>query len=101
MLWILKLILGLIVTLVVLVLGVEFFFVNSTPVTVNYILGTTQSPLSWVVVWAFTAGALLTVIFGFFVVMPLRWRVLRLQSTVDSQKQEIGTLLKKSGQDVY
>jgi uncharacterized membrane protein YciS (DUF1049 family) len=101
MLWILKLLFGLIVALVVLVLGVEFFFVNSTPVTVNYILSSMQSPLSWVVVWAFTAGAVLTVLIGFFVVMPLRWRIIRLRNTVDSQQQEIGTLLKKSGQDVH
>jgi uncharacterized integral membrane protein len=99
MLWIKSLFI-ILVALAVMLSGFEFFVVNSEPVKVNYIIGATQLPLSVVVLWAFTAGALLAVLIGFFVVMPLRWRVARLKSTVDNQKQEIGILQKKSGQDV-
>ncbi|MCP5419381.1 MAG: LapA family protein [Gammaproteobacteria bacterium] len=99
MLWI-KSFFVLVVALAVLVCGVVIFMANSQVVAINYVLGTTESPLSIVIVWAFTAGVALAVLIGCFVVLALRWRMARLRSTVDNQNQEIGILRKKSGQDV-
>ena len=92
-------IISIIAILIILVVGVEFSAVNSDPVTVNYILGTTAWPLSLVVVCAFSLGALVTAIVGLGIVLPLRWRVARLQRTVSSRENEIGALLKKSAQN--
>jgi len=97
--WILRVI-GIVIVLAVLVVGVEFFAVNSHPVTVNYFLGKIDWPLSLVVVCAFSLGVLLTTIFSFTFLLPLRWRLSRLQQTVSSQGHQLETLRKQPDQGV-
>lgn len=96
MFWV-KFIVGVIVFLLVLLLGLQFASINTAPVTVSYLLGTVQQPLALVIVWAFFLGFLLTALVSLLIVMPLRWRLTRLQHTVASQRQEIDALLRKSG----
>lgn len=87
-------IVGILVFLVVLVIGIEFAAVNSTPVTVNYFLGTLSLPLSLVVVCAFTVGVLLTLLVGATVVLPLRLRAAGLRRDVAARDYEIERLRK-------
>ena len=100
MFWI-KFVLIAAVLLVVLLLGVEFSTLNTEPVTIQYLLGTTQQPLSLVVVCAFAAGVLVTSLIGAFVVLPLRWQVGRLQQRVASKDQEISQLVRRTGRDAH
>ena len=79
-----------------LLLGIEFSALNANPAKLNYILGTVEWPLSFVVVCAFALGSLITAFISLVVTTPLRWRAGRLQRTVSGQEQEINTLLKKS-----
>ncbi len=89
------------ILLIVLLLGVEFSTLNADPVTVKYVMGEASLSLSLVVVGAFAAGALVTALIGTFVVMPLRWQVVRLRQTVASKDQEISLLAKKMGRDTH
>lgn len=93
-------IIGIIVFLIVLLLGVEFSTVNSDPVTVNYLLGTASWPLALVVVCAFAVGVLVTFLVSLSVVLPLRWRVMRLQRAVSNKEDELGTLRKRSDRGI-
>ncbi|MBK8508878.1 MAG: LapA family protein [Candidatus Competibacter sp.] len=86
--------------LLVLVVGIEFSTLNAEPVTINYLLGAVSVPLSVAVIGAFSAGVLLTVLIGAFMVLPLRWQVARLRQAVSSKDQEIQTLARKVGREV-
>ena len=99
MFWI-KFLIFLAVVLIVLVLGTEIFYVNTHPVQFNYVLGSVDWPLSFVILGMFTAGVLLTFLISLLIILPLRWRVNRLRRTVDLRDREIGALLKKSAQGV-
>ena len=100
MFWI-KFILIAVILLVVLLLGVEFSTLHANPVTVDYLLGQAELPLSLVVVCAFAAGAFVTALIGAFVVLPLRWQVARLRQAVAGKDQEISQLAKKAGRDSH
>jgi uncharacterized membrane protein YciS (DUF1049 family) len=93
-------IISIILFLIILLVGVEFSAVNSGPVTVNYVLGTAVLPLSLVVACAFSLGLLVAAVISIAIILPLRWRLIRLQRTVSSQEQEIGTLQRRSDQDI-
>lgn len=100
MFWI-KFVLVAIVLLVFLLLGVEFSILHADSVTIHYLSGKTEVPLSLVVVCAFTAGAVVTAAIGAYIVLPLRWQVARLRHLVSSKDQEINTLLRKVGRDAH
>jgi uncharacterized integral membrane protein len=95
MFWIKFLLAGAIIV-VIMIVGIDFFFINSDPVKVNYLLGSRELPLSWVVVSAFATGAIITVLVSLVIVIPLRWRVSWLKKVVTHQDQEINTLVKRS-----
>lgn len=99
MFWI-KFVLIAAILLVVLLLGLEFSTLHVEPVTVNYLLGQTTLPLSLVMVCAFAAGVLVTALVGAFVVLPLRWQVVRLRQVVSSKEQELQALTRKVEQNV-
>lgn len=100
MFWI-KFVLAAAILLIVLLLGVEFSTLNANPVQVDYLLDKVELPLSLVVVGAFAAGALATALIGAFVVLPLRWQVVRLRQAVAGKDQEISLLAKKTGRDAH
>lgn len=85
-----------IIIAVIMIVGIDFFFVNSDMVRVDYLLGTQELPLAWVLVSAFAAGAIITVLVSLLIVVPLRWRVSRLKRVVNHQDEEINTLAKRS-----
>lgn len=93
-------IISIIIFLVVLVVGVEFSAINSEPVTVNYLLGTVSLPLSFVVVCAFTIGVVISFIFSLGIILPLRWKVAKLQRTVSIKEHEIDNLRNQPVQNV-
>jgi len=84
---------------VVLVLGLEFSTLHTQLVTVNYLLGTANLELAWVIVGAFAAGVLISALVGVFVVLPLRWQVARLRQATASKDHEISLLAKKVGRE--
>ena len=100
MFWI-KFILIAAILLVVLLLGVEFSTLNTNLVTIQYLLGVTEQPLSLVVVCAFAAGVFITSLIGTFVVLPLRWQVARLHQLISNKDQEISMLARKAGRDAH
>ncbi len=87
------------ILLTVLLVGVEFSTLHANPVSIDYLLGKTDLPLSLVVVAAFAAGVLLTFLIGAFVVLPLRWQVARLRQAVAGKDQEISLLTRKASRD--
>lgn len=92
MFWI-KLLLAAVILLVILLVGAEFFYHNSAPVEVNYILGKATAELSWILFFAFCGGVLLTIVLGaLFVWLPAYWRRLNLQSDLRTLQQEVATL---------
>jgi putative membrane protein len=93
-------ILSIVILLIVLLVGVEFFAVNSDPVTINYFLGSVEWSLSLVVVVAFSMGVLVTILFSITFLMPLRWRVNQLRQTVSNQEQQINVLRKKPDREI-
>lgn len=93
-------IISIVILLIILLIGVEFFAVNSNPVTINYILGTVEWPLSLLVVVTFSLGILMTILFSFAFLMPLRWRVNQLRQTISDQEQQINLLRKKPGGEI-
>lgn len=85
-------IINIIVFLIVLVVGVQFSAANSEPVTVNYLLGTTSLPLSLVVVSVFAVGVIVSFIISLGIILPLRWRMAKLQRSVSTKEHEIKDL---------
>lgn len=79
----------------VLALGVEFSVLHDQPVTVNYLLGSTTQPLALVAISAFALGALLALLIVSFIIVPLRWRVSRLQQAATAKDEEIRLLTKR------
>ena len=84
--------------LIVLVVGIPFSAFNSDPVSVYYFLDSSAWPLSLVLVFAFSLGVLVTTLICLSVLLPLRWRLSRLQDAVVEQRNEIGALRKRSDQ---
>jgi len=97
MFWI-KFLLAAIIVVIVLLLGIEFAALNSDLVRFNYIVGTAEWHLSFIIICAFAIGCAITALITFLIVMPLRWRIARLQRTVVNQEKEITSLLKKPSQ---
>lgn len=91
-----KFLIAVAILVIIMLVGIEFFFVNSHIVTVNYVLDTQEWPLAWVVVTAFAVGVLITLLASLFIIIPLRWRVGRLQRLVGNREQEIDILTKRS-----
>ncbi len=98
MFWI-KFVLIAVVLLVVLVLGVEFATLNTTLVTVDYLLGKATLELAWVIVSAFAAGVVITALVGAVVVTALRWQTARLRQSILGKDHEISLLTRKVGRE--
>lgn len=84
-------VIAVVILLVVLVLGVEFFTINSDPVTVNYFHqdGGFSIPLSVLMVTAFAMGAALTLIVCLGIILRQRLSIGRLKRAVSARDQEL------------
>lgn len=87
------------VLLVVFLLGVEFSTLNATLVTVHYLEGTVEVPLSFVALCSFTAGVILSTVFGLFFMLPVYWRLMRLRYTLSHKEQTIHALSQQLGRE--
>ncbi len=85
-----------IVVIIVLVGGFLFAILNLHRVDVNLFGYSSSWLLSLVVVSAFSAG----VVTSMLVFMPLRFRIARLRGTVSEQENEITSLRKRLGSSV-
>ncbi len=83
------------ILLIIFMLGLEFSNLNSDLVTIRHLQGSVTTPLSLVVISAFTSGVLLTIVVGMFVVLPFGWQISRLRKTLHNKDQEIKILTKK------
>lgn len=89
-------IIGVILFVVVLLLGIPLSALNAEPISIRYFGMIYQWPLSLVLVASFSLGALVATVFCLSVLLPLRWRVSRLQNAVNEQEQELGALRKRA-----
>lgn len=94
MFW-LKFIVMVVILVTVLALGVEFSVLHDQQVTINYLLGSTTQPLALVTISAFAFGVLLALLIVSFIIVPLRWRVARLQQATTAKDEEIRLLTKR------
>jgi uncharacterized integral membrane protein len=91
-----RLISFLLLFLVVVLVGWQFARINTTEVSVNYFLDTVNSPLSAVIVSAFSLGVVVALIVAMLVVIPLRMRVSSLRSALTGMEREVSTLRRRA-----
>ena len=72
-------IITLISSLIIIVLGVTFAFLNAEPVVVNYYLGTTELPLSVLLVSVLGIGTFLGLMMSFLPMLKLKFSNRRLR----------------------
>lgn len=76
----------------VFILGAGFSAINTTPVAINYYLGTETLPLSVLVVLAIILGAVLSACALFLSSLRLRYENRRLHKKLATLEQEINSL---------
>jgi len=91
-----RLIFSILLFLFVVLVGWQFARVNAAEVSVNYFLDTVNSPLSAVIVSAFSLGVVVALIFAMLVVVPLRMRVSTQRSALTGMERELSTLRRRA-----
>lgn len=91
-----RLISFLLLFLVVVLVGWQFARINTAEVSVNYFLNTVNSPLSAVIVSAFSLGVVVALIVAMLVVVPLRMRVSSLRSSLTGMERELSNLRRRA-----
>ena len=81
-----------IILLLVVLFGLTFASLNSTPVVLNYYLGTKQFVLSVLLVIAFGLGIIVGAIFTLFPILKLKRDNRRLRSRIKIAEQEVDNL---------
>lgn len=77
---------------IIILLGVTFAFLNSEPVMVNYYIGTTQVPLSILLVSILAVGSILGLLIGFVHVIKLKFLNRKLRKRLELFEKEISQL---------
>ena len=85
-------IITLLASVIIIVLGVTFAFLNAEQVVVNYYIGTTQMPLSILLVSILGIGALLGLLIGFVPIIKLKFMNRRLRKRLDHIEHEVSQL---------
>ena len=85
-------IISLVFFLIVLVLGLFFGVLNADAVRLDYYWGSTNIPLSIIIVAALFFGALLGVLSSLVIILRLRHRVSRLRREVRHTEKELSNL---------
>lgn len=85
-------ILSLLLFFCVLVLGVSFAGMNSSPVVIDYYLGRGEFPLSLLLVGAFALGAVMGLIAGGFALVRARYSVHRVHRDLERAEKELRNL---------
>jgi putative membrane protein len=81
-----------IILLLIMILGLTFATLNSTPVLFNYYLGTKQIALSLLLVFSFGIGIVLGIIFTLFPVLKLKNANRRLRAKIKIVEKEVENL---------
>ena len=76
----------------VFILGAGFSAINTTPIAVNFYLGTVTLPLAVIIVFAILAGAALSAAALFVSALRLRYENRRLSKKLTVSQQEINSL---------
>lgn len=87
-----KRLLGFLLLLVVVVVGLAFAVLNAQAVQLNYYFGSTEAPLSLVLVLVLAVGAILGVVASVGMVVGQRRELGRLQRKVKVTEQELKNL---------
>lgn len=85
-------ILSYILLLVVILIGVTFAALNHNEVSVNYYIGQSVIPLSFLLVISFTFGSLLGLFVGFWLLLKTKFKNYRLQQHLKIAEKEIENL---------
>ena len=80
------------IVLMVILLGITFATLNSGPVTIHYYVGQHTFSLSLLLVLVFSAGSLLGLIVGFWLVLKLKVKNYRLTQHLKVAEKEIQNL---------
>jgi putative membrane protein len=81
-----------ILILIVILLGVTFASLNSGPVTIHYYVGQHTFSLSLLLVLVFTAGSLLGLLVGFWLLLKVKVKNYRLSQHLKIAEKEIENL---------
>lgn len=82
-------IITLVSSFIIIILGVTFAFLNATPVIVNYYVGSSEMPLSILLVSVLGIGSMLGLLIGFVAVVKLKFVNMRLRRHLESIEREI------------
>ena len=72
-----------------LILSVSFFWINSANIELNYYFGSSELPLSVILICAFTLGALLGLLGGVGRFFRLKAEISRLKKSVNAAEREM------------
>ncbi len=81
-----------ILLLAVIVIGVTFAALNHHDVSINYYVGQRVLPLSFLLVISFTAGSLLGLLVGFWLLIKIKIKNYRLNQHLKVAEKEIENL---------
>ena len=84
--------LSLLIFLLIVLLGISFSTLNSTPVTFYYFLGNKTFPLSLLLVLTLAAGALLGILVGLWFLLKIKLQNVRLKRQLSLAQKEIQNL---------
>ena len=87
--------------IVIIVLGLSFAGLNSTPVHINYYIGEAELPLSLLLVLALSAGALIGLLFGLSLFLRMKCNNLQLRRRIKSAEKEVDNLRAIPIKDVH
>lgn len=92
-------IVGIIFFIILLVLGLSFSLINSTPVELHYYFGTVQLPLAFALIIALAAGTLLGILGMLSVAFKLKRETVHLKKTIRASERELTQLRALPGKD--
>ncbi len=81
-----------VVLLIVFVIGLVFALLNAQSVQINYHFGSTEAPMSLVVVLALVLGAVLGMMVSLAILMKTKRQVSSLRKTVNVTERELASL---------
>jgi len=87
--------------LALIILGMSFAILNSGTVVINYYLGHRSFPLSLVLVFTFSGGALLGILIGGWLVVKIKVKNYRLRQRLKLAEKEIENLRAIPLQDAH
>ena len=87
------------VILVIILTGLSFALLNSTPVSFNYYIGKQEMALSLLLVLSLVLGAILGVAASFVIILKFRTEVSKIRREMKSKTKELTNLQSLTTQD--